>query len=55
MLTVRDREVSIFVRDIESLIALGLIRIQSNDPGQMSFYFVDKKSVRPRNTHRQGR
>jgi hypothetical protein len=42
MLTVKDRGVNIFVRDIESLIKNGLIRIQSNEPGQVSFYFVDK-------------
>ena len=42
MLTVVDRDVSIMVRDIQSLIELGLIRIQSNNPGEVSFYFVDK-------------
>ena len=39
MLTVSERAMSLFVRDIESLIKLGLIRIQSNEPGQISFYF----------------
>jgi hypothetical protein len=42
MLTVRDRDVGIFRRDIETLLRLGLTRIQSNDPGRVSFYFVDK-------------
>lgn len=47
MLTVEDRDVSIFSRDLESLLKNGLIRIQSNEPGQVSFYFVDKAERDP--------
>lgn len=52
MLTVVDRDVSIMVRDIQSLIELGLIRIQSNNPGEVSFYFVDKTRSAHRPTAR---
>lgn len=47
MLTVEDTNVSIGVLDIESLIENGLIRIQSNEPGAVSFYFVGKSERDP--------
>lgn len=33
---------SIMSRDLESLLRLGLMRMQSNEPGEISFYFQDK-------------
>jgi hypothetical protein len=48
MLTVGDRNMSVFARDLVSLLQLGLVRIQSNDPGEVSFYFLDKHETAPR-------
>jgi hypothetical protein len=40
MLTARvDHHFSIMVEDMKSLIKHGLIRMQSNEPGTMAFYF----------------
>jgi hypothetical protein len=47
MLTVEATDVSIGFRDLESLIENGLIRIQSNEPGAVSFYFVGKSERDP--------
>jgi hypothetical protein len=39
-----NHQLSIMRRDMESLLAQGLVRIQSNAPGELSFYFEVKKS-----------
>lgn len=42
MLTTRGNimgGLSVMRRDLESLLDQGLVRIQSNDPGEVSFYF----------------
>jgi hypothetical protein len=36
---VDTRSFSVMRRDLESLLDQGLTRIQSNDPGEVSFYF----------------
>jgi len=45
---------SITARDLESLFRLGLSRIQSNEPGELSFYF-EVESPRPLIPHRRTR
>ncbi len=39
MLTVSSSGVSVMLDDLKILFRMGLIRIQSNDPGYLSFYF----------------
>ncbi|MFI5299127.1 MAG: hypothetical protein ACHREM_13605 [Polyangiales bacterium] len=46
VLTVPSRKVSLMHPDILSLLKQGLMRIQGNDPNQLSFYFY--VGVRPR-------
>lgn len=42
MLTAKaDTRLSIMRRDLESLLNAGLVRIQSNEPGTIDFYFED--------------
>lgn len=40
MLTARVRGLSVTRKDMETLLMLGLSRIQSNEPGTVSFYFT---------------
>ena len=43
MFTVKaDHQFGILKKDLESLLRLGLIRIQSNDPGEISLYFSEE-------------
>lgn len=43
MVTTRsDVRFSILPRDLESLMRLGLVRVQVNEPGTISLYFQDK-------------
>jgi len=39
---------SFMANDLEWLLRFGLVRIQSNDPGQVTFYFADKYLKNPR-------
>jgi hypothetical protein len=42
MLTAKvDRHFSVLLKDMESLIAHGFVRMQSNEPGTVSFYFQE--------------
>jgi hypothetical protein len=56
MVTTRsDLRFSILERDLESLMRLGLVRIQVNDPGEISLYFKDKPLTTPSRDRRRTR
>jgi len=40
MITTKVTRVSVMVQDLKTLIRLGLLRIQCNEPGTLSFYFA---------------
>lgn len=55
MLTAQvDTQLSIMAEDMKSLLSLGLVRIQCNEPGTLGFYFKQKTPDSPKNESKKG-